>query len=527
MRIGSDNGQRRTRRKSPYITRVFWGAFFVFLGLCTSALGAPRMALVVRGAGAGSDKAAAFVGHYFQAELAADARYDLVNFDVVLGNPAFERADQSFAAARVSVSQGRAAYEEFELDRAKEHLRTALNKFQRHTGHLSNYAEIADIYMLLGAIYSLEGAENKARQTMADAWSIYPQIEPDPRLYNPGMREHFQKAVKIRQTQKRGSLSLSSNPSYAKIYVDGVFRGVTPGDIGELTAGQHHIRLLKPGFRGWGRVVRVKPGRTVEEVARLRPTDHFNDFDSLAAAAVESVSSGDRSDKSDALPAAVEEIGTFLDIDSLMLVDVRLEGETVKVYATQVDLNAPTAQEAWRASGEQLFSYDTVPKTYEREITMLVKTTFSEMAMAGPDKAAKESADSWAFAESCLGMACSTYKQVMVWSSIGAGLAAAGAGGAMWALAKQDNENYRAGSQGPFQGSLEAATLKSSGKNKAVAGDILVGVGVSAILTGTLLHFLWYPGATADDVMNQSGSGWGFQWLPMIDGGSLQLSGEF
>ncbi|MBT6178909.1 MAG: PEGA domain-containing protein [Deltaproteobacteria bacterium] len=527
MRIGSDNGHRRGRRKLARRTWVLGSTFFVFLGLCGSAYAAPRMALVVRGAGSGSDKAAAFVGHYFQAELAADKRYDLVNFDVVLGNPAFERAEQSFAAARVSVSQGRAAYEEFELDRAKEHLRTALNKFQRHTGHMSNYAEIADIYMLLGAIYSLEGAENKARQTMADAWSIYPQIEPDPRLYNPGMREHFQKAIKIRQTQKRGSLSLSSNPSYAKIYVDGVFRGVTPGNIGELTAGQHHIRLLKPGFRGWGRVVRVKPGRTVEEVARLRPTDHFDDFDSLAAAAVDSVASGDRGDNRSALPAAVEEIGTFLDIDSLMLVDVRLEGETVKVYATQVDLNAATPQEAWRASGEQLFSYDTVPKTYEREITMLFKTSFSEMAMAVPEQKAKDSADSWAFAESCLGMACSTYKQVMVWSSIGAGLAAAGAGGAMWALAKQDNDEYRAGSQGPFQGSDQAAALKSSGQNKALVGDILVGVGVSAVITGTLLHLLWYPGATADDVMNQSGSGWGFQWVPMLDGGSLQLNGEF
>ena len=227
------------------------------------------------------------------------------------------------------------------------------------------------------------------------------------------------------------------------------------------------------------------------------------------------------------MPGAVEEIGTFLDIDSLMLVDVRLEGETVKVQATQVDLNAPTPAEAWRASGEQLFSYDTVPKTYEREIGMLIKTSFSEMAMAGPAKVSKETSESWAFADSCLGMACSTYKQVMVWSSLGAGIAAAGAGGAMWALAKQDNDSYRGGPDGPAQGSDEASTLKESGQSKALVGDVLVGVGVSAMVTGALLHWLWFPGATADDVMNQSGSGWGFQWLPMVDGGTLQLSGEF
>ena len=527
MRAASDSYVNIWHGLAPTARLASWGVFWVVFALASSAWAAPRMALVVRGAGAGSDKAAAYVGHYFKAELQGDPRYELVNFDVVLGNPAFERADQSYAAARVAVSQGRAAYEEFELDAAKEHLRTALNKFQRHTAHVENYAEIAEIYMLLGAIYSLEGSENKARKTMADAWSIYPQVEPDPRLYNPGMREHFQKAIKQRQGQKRGTLSISSNPSYARVYVDGVFRGVTPGDIGELTPGQHHIRLLKDGFRGWGRVVRVKPGRTVEEVARLRPTDHFDDFDSLASAAVESIAMGKADDQSKTLPAAVEEIGTFLDIDVLMLVDVRIEGETVKVYATQVNLNAPTAQEAWRASGEQLFSYNTDRKTYEREIGILMKTTFSEMAMATPVKVAEASGESWAFADSCMGMACSSYKQVMVWSSLGVGIAAAGAGGAMWALARQDNDSYRAGADGPFQNSEEATNLKSSGQSKALVGDILVGVGAAAMVTGTLLHFLWYPGASADDVMKQSGSGWGFQWVPMIDGGALQVSGEF
>ena len=210
-----------------------------------------------------------------------------------------------------------------------------------------------------------------------------------------------------------------------------------------------------------------------------------------------------------------------------MLVDVRLEGETVKVYATQVNLNAPTAKEAWRASGEQIFSYKTDSKTYEREVGILMKTTFSEMAMAVPVKSTEASGDSWGFADSCLGMACSSYKQVMVWSSIGVGIAAAGAGGAMWALAKQDNDAYRAGADGPFQSSAQAASLKDSGQSKALVGDILVGVGAAAIVTGTLLHFLWYPGATADDVMSQSGSGWGFQWVPMVDGGALQISGEF
>lgn len=495
--------------------------------VCSQAFAAPRMALVVRAGGAGSDKAAAFVTHNFQVALEKDSRYDLLQFDLVLGNPAFERADQAFAAARVAVSRGKAAYEEFELDAAKEHLRSALNKFQRHSGHLKDYAEIAQIYMLLGAIYSLEGAENKARTTMADAWAIYPHVVPDPRLYNPAMREHFQAAVEHRSRKNTGGVSFSSNPSYARIYIDGTFRGVTPSVVDGLTPGQHHVRVVKDGFRSWGRVVRVKPGRTIEELAKLRPTDHFDDFDALAAAALASFDGGKRAGTAMVLTPPIEEIGTFLDIDQLMLVDVRLDGETVRVYAAQLDLNAPTTQETSLAQGEQLFAYTTDSGTYTREIDALIDSTFSESAMAKPNETGPRGNTINAFASSCLGMKCSSYKATMVWTTIGVGLAAAGTGAAMWAIAKSDNDTFRAGQAGPHQASAEAADLKSSGETKALVGDILIGVGVSAVLTGTLMQLLWYPGATVDDVMSQTGGGWGLHWVPKVDGGSLFFSGDF
>ena len=95
MRAASDSYVKTTQRLSLSQTWATGTVFLIVLGLCASVSAAPRMALVVRGAGAGSDKAAAFVGHYFKAELENDSRYDLVNFDVVLGNPAFERAEEA------------------------------------------------------------------------------------------------------------------------------------------------------------------------------------------------------------------------------------------------------------------------------------------------------------------------------------------------------------------------------------------------------------------------------------------------
>ncbi len=45
-----------------------------------------------------------------------------------------------------------------------------------------------------------------------------------------------------------GTLNVGTNPSGAKLYIDGVLKGVTPATIGRLSVGIHTIRLTREGY---------------------------------------------------------------------------------------------------------------------------------------------------------------------------------------------------------------------------------------------------------------------------------------
>jgi len=65
-----------------------------------------------------------------------------------------------------------------------------------------------------------------------------------------------------------GSLSVSSSPSGAAVYVDGIYQGVTSTLIGNLVPGSHSVRLTKAGYQDWTGTVSISAGAT----AYLNPT---------------------------------------------------------------------------------------------------------------------------------------------------------------------------------------------------------------------------------------------------------------
>jgi hypothetical protein len=63
-------------------------------------------------------------------------------------------------------------------------------------------------------------------------------------------------------TVTTGSLSVSSTPGSAAVYVDGLYRGVTSTIVGNLAAGQHSVRLSKAGYQDWTGSVSIASGAT-------------------------------------------------------------------------------------------------------------------------------------------------------------------------------------------------------------------------------------------------------------------------
>jgi len=66
-----------------------------------------------------------------------------------------------------------------------------------------------------------------------------------------------------------GSLSITSSPSGASVYVDNVYRGVTTVVVGNLQAGTHTVLLVKAGYHNWQNNVKVTAGTATYIDAKL------------------------------------------------------------------------------------------------------------------------------------------------------------------------------------------------------------------------------------------------------------------
>jgi hypothetical protein len=66
-----------------------------------------------------------------------------------------------------------------------------------------------------------------------------------------------------------GSLDVRSSPSGASIYIDGVYKGVTPKVISGLSAGSHQAKVTKSGYNDYTRTTSVTAGKTTPVSATL------------------------------------------------------------------------------------------------------------------------------------------------------------------------------------------------------------------------------------------------------------------
>ncbi len=66
----------------------------------------------------------------------------------------------------------------------------------------------------------------------------------------------------------KGSLSITSSPSSAYVYLDGSYKGLTPRNITNLSSGNYTLKLVKSGYLDYKKIVNIQSGKTT----KLSPT---------------------------------------------------------------------------------------------------------------------------------------------------------------------------------------------------------------------------------------------------------------
>ena len=72
-------------------------------------------------------------------------------------------------------------------------------------------------------------------------------------------------------TPRYGKIRVTSDPSYARVYLNGNYRGRTPITIPSVRVGEHQIKVTKENYYDWSDTVRVSPDLTTRIFARLEP----------------------------------------------------------------------------------------------------------------------------------------------------------------------------------------------------------------------------------------------------------------
>ncbi len=99
----------------------------------------------------------------------------------------------------------------------------------------------------------------------------YQPFSQDVQVNSGGISSVFANLI---QNSQQGSISVSSTPSGAGLYVDTIYQGETNKIVGNLAAGTHTVSLKKAGYQTWTTKYTVYYGQTTYVSAQLTPVSN-------------------------------------------------------------------------------------------------------------------------------------------------------------------------------------------------------------------------------------------------------------
>jgi len=269
----------------------------------------------------------------------------------------------SFNAAVRDLSAGLRQYENLELEQAVASLRRAVDGFEKTPQVLfkSRVKSYLKAFTFLGASLILHGDIQGGQEAFRSLLVYDRRAQLDKSLFPPGMVGTFEAVRRDVLDAPRGSLSVFTTPSHGKVYVDGVFRGVSPYTVEKLPAGRHLVVVRKAGYLIWGGTARVEAGeeqKTRVRLVELHDTEQV--LENLNAVSAEL-------DEDDDLPDELRKRAASRKLGRFVLGRLQQRGQGVYYLVCFYDL----------PSGEVIRSHEGVVNQEERGFANTVDAIFS------------------------------------------------------------------------------------------------------------------------------------------------------
>lgn len=319
---------------TSWLTALLLGGLALLgTGRTARAEGVPT-ALVVVPTDKFSEKAAAILNHLGRENFSRAGEYEMVDIRKFLDEGSSDTRLDYYRKALEALREGREQYDNLELDPAIEALKRSLELFRKAAGRLGTGEQYMKALLFLGSAYILsgdneQGTENFRLVAMFDKRKVL-----DKKIFPPSMIEIFNKVKADVATMPTGSVLVKSEPAGAEVYLNGVFKGITPLNVIKVPEGEHFLRLEKDGYLPWGKVVGFYATHEETVSANLQKSAGHLAFEKKTRAILEDL------DEDPPEPGLLELAG-WLRVEKLAVAKVTQRGDEVNAEAALIQVAPP------------------------------------------------------------------------------------------------------------------------------------------------------------------------------------------
>ncbi|MCP5468590.1 MAG: PEGA domain-containing protein [Deltaproteobacteria bacterium] len=169
--------------------------------------------------------------------------------DFFANHPDFLTQAKSSVTLERYIEEAKQFYIDFAYKEAIGLLENTIEAFYNKESLKKQKFSLRDAYVILGNVYSADSNKRKAIQSFKEAVRLDPNYQIDPIVYPPDTVSYFNKAQQEYSKEHHPiKLEISTSPSDAEIYINGVNKGHSPLSIENFSQGTHFILAKKAEY---------------------------------------------------------------------------------------------------------------------------------------------------------------------------------------------------------------------------------------------------------------------------------------
>lgn len=190
---------------------------------------------------------AARLAYWAEQSVARSGRLDLVRLTDALDAQGKAAREAKAAEGAAAMKEGQTAYDELDTQKALQQFDAASRAFE--ASDLSrNFGDLSRARVMKAASQVANGESTAAQLEIRAVLAVDPRAQFSPNFFPPDDMAFVDKERKAALAGSTGTLSVSTEPVPAQVYVDGQFRGVSPVELKGLTPADHFVTVMAPGF---------------------------------------------------------------------------------------------------------------------------------------------------------------------------------------------------------------------------------------------------------------------------------------